>query len=46
MAPQTDVMDMVSELRKRGEAFVVATVVRTVAVTAAKAGATNLRMVN
>jgi xanthine dehydrogenase accessory factor len=39
MAPQTDVVDMVSELRKRGEAFVVATVVRTVAVTAAKAGA-------
>ena len=37
--PQTDVMDMVSELKQRGEAFVLATVVRTVAVTAAKAGA-------
>jgi xanthine dehydrogenase accessory factor len=34
-----DVMDLVSELQKRGEAFVLATVVRTVAVTAAKAGA-------
>jgi len=39
MTPQSDVMDMVSELRQRGEAFVMATVVRTVAVTAAKAGA-------
>ena len=39
MATQTDVMDMVSQLKQRGEAFVVATVVRTVAVTAAKAGA-------
>lgn len=37
--PQLDVMDMVSELKQRGEAFVLATVVRTVAVTAAKAGA-------
>jgi xanthine dehydrogenase accessory factor len=32
-------MDIVSELKQRGEAFVLATVVRTVAVTAAKAGA-------
>ena len=32
-------MDMVSQLKERGEAFVMATVVRTVAVTAAKAGA-------
>ena len=39
MTPKTDVMDMVSQLKQRGEAFVVATVVRTVAVTAAKAGA-------
>jgi xanthine dehydrogenase accessory factor len=39
MAAKTDVMDMVSQLKQRGEAFVVATVVRTVAVTAAKAGA-------
>ena len=39
MATQTDVMDMVSQLKQRGEPFVVATVVRTVAVTAAKAGA-------
>ena len=39
MPPKTDVMDMVSQLKERGEAFVVATVVRTVAVTAAKAGA-------
>jgi xanthine dehydrogenase accessory factor len=36
---QIDVMDMVSDLKQRGEAFVLATVVRTVAVTAAKAGA-------
>jgi xanthine dehydrogenase accessory factor len=32
-------MDMVSDLKQKGEAFVLATVVRTVAVTAAKAGA-------
>jgi xanthine dehydrogenase accessory factor len=36
---QHDVMDMVSDLKQKGEAFVLATVVRTVAVTAAKAGA-------
>ncbi len=36
---QRDVMDMVSDLKQKGEAFVLATVVRTVAVTAAKAGA-------
>jgi xanthine dehydrogenase accessory factor len=36
---QHDIMDMVSELKQKGEAFVLATVVRTVAVTAAKAGA-------
>jgi xanthine dehydrogenase accessory factor len=36
---QHDIMDMVSDLKQRGEAFVLATVVRTVAVTAAKAGA-------
>jgi xanthine dehydrogenase accessory factor len=35
----TDVLDLASELRARGEAFVLATVVRTVSVTAAKAGA-------
>ena len=39
MPQQTDVMDLVSNLKLRGEAFVLATVVRTVAVTAAKAGA-------
>ena len=39
MTPKTDVMDMVSQLKQRGEAFVVATVERTVAETAAKAGA-------
>ena len=39
MPQQTDVMDIVSELKHRGEVFVLATVVRTVAVTAAKAGA-------
>lgn len=37
--PQVDVMDMVSTLKQRGESFVLVTVVRTVAVTAAKAGA-------
>ena len=36
---QHDIMDMVSDLKQKGEAFVLATVVRTVAVTAAKAGA-------
>ena len=39
MSPQADVMDLVAELKLQGEAFVLATVVRTVAVTAAKAGA-------
>jgi len=34
-----DVIDMVLDLKQKGEAFVLATVVRTVAVTAAKAGA-------
>ncbi len=37
--PKLDVMELVSDLTQRGEAFVLATVVRTVAVTAAKAGA-------
>ena len=35
----TDVLDLVSDLKARGEAFVLATVVRTVSMTAAKAGA-------
>lgn len=39
MPLQTDVMEIVSDLKQRGEAFVLATVVRTVSVTAAKAGA-------
>lgn len=39
MVQQSDVMQLVSDLKQRGEAFVLATVVRTVAVTAAKAGA-------
>ncbi|MGQ0485644.1 MAG: XdhC family protein [Hyphomicrobiales bacterium] len=39
MPLQTDVMEIVTSLKQRGEAFVLATVVRTVAVTAAKAGA-------
>ena len=39
MPLQSDVMEIVSSLKQRGEAFVLATVVRTVAVTAAKAGA-------
>ncbi len=34
-----DVLDLVSDLKARGEAFVLATVVRTVSMTAAKAGA-------
>ena len=34
-----DILDRVAELKSAGEAFVLATVVRTVAVTAAKAGA-------
>lgn len=39
MSRQSDVMQLVSDLKQRGEAFALATVVRTVAVTAAKAGA-------
>ncbi len=39
MNSKIDVMDIVSELQQRGEAFALATVVRTVSVTAAKAGA-------
>ncbi len=35
----TDVLDLVSEMKARGEPFALATVVRTVAATAAKAGA-------
>ena len=34
-----DILDLVSDLKHKGEAFLLATVVRTVAVTAAKAGA-------
>ncbi|WP_075214075.1 XdhC family protein [Mongoliimonas terrestris] len=37
--PQTDVIDRAAALRAKGEAFCLATVVRTVSVTAAKAGA-------
>lgn len=39
MSTRQDVMDLVSALKVRGEAFALATVVRTVSVTAAKAGA-------
>ncbi len=39
MTLHPDVMELVSDLKSRGETFVLATVVRTVAVTAAKAGA-------
>lgn len=39
MAPRSDVMDLVSDLKRREEPFAIATVVRTVSVTAAKAGA-------
>ncbi|WP_159948909.1 XdhC/CoxI family protein [Rhizobium sp. 18065] len=39
MQPQSDILDLVSEARARGEPFAIATVVRTVSVTAAKAGA-------
>ena len=34
-----DILALISDLRAKGEAFAVATVVRTVAATAAKAGA-------
>ncbi len=39
MPHQSDVMSIIADLKQRGEAFVIATVVRTVSVTAAKAGA-------
>lgn len=39
MRPQPDVIDLVASLKARGEPFALATVVRTVSVTAAKAGA-------
>ncbi|MDR3372231.1 MAG: XdhC/CoxI family protein [Ancalomicrobiaceae bacterium] len=39
MQPQPDLIDLVAGLKSRGEAFCLATVVRTVSVTAAKAGA-------
>lgn len=35
----TDILDVISELKSRGEAFAMATVIRTVSVTSAKAGA-------
>jgi xanthine dehydrogenase accessory factor len=39
MKPQTDLIDLAARLKSRGEPFALATVVRTVSVTAAKAGA-------
>jgi xanthine dehydrogenase accessory factor len=39
MHPQPDALDLVASLKSRGEPFALATVVRTVSVTAAKAGA-------
>lgn len=39
MQPPSDILDLVNEARARGEPFAIATVVRTVSVTAAKAGA-------
>jgi xanthine dehydrogenase accessory factor len=39
MASATDILDLVSEMKTRGEPFALATVIRTVAATAAKAGA-------
>lgn len=39
MTPATDILDVVSNLKATGEAFALATVVRTVSATAAKAGA-------
>nr|HMQ57616.1 XdhC family protein [Rhizobiaceae bacterium] len=39
MTPKREIADLAAELRRAGEAFVLATVVRTVAATAAKAGA-------
>ncbi|NIA68320.1 XdhC /CoxI family-like protein [Pelagibius litoralis] len=39
MTPAADILDLVSDLKATGEAFALATVVRTVSLTAAKAGA-------
>ena len=39
MTIHTDILDLVAETRARGEPFAIATVVRTISVTAAKAGA-------
>lgn len=39
MTPAADILDLVSDLKATGEAFALATVVRTVSMTAAKAGA-------
>jgi xanthine/CO dehydrogenase XdhC/CoxF family maturation factor len=39
MSKASDVMDSLSEMRAKGEPFALATVVRTVAATAVKAGA-------
>ncbi len=39
MKPAADLLDLVSNLKEKGEVFALATVVRTVSVTAAKAGA-------
>lgn len=39
MQPQPDLIELAADLKSRGEAFCLATVVRTVSVTAAKAGA-------
>jgi len=39
MDPATDILELISTMKQKGEAFALATVVRTVAATAAKAGA-------
>jgi xanthine dehydrogenase accessory factor len=39
MTQATDILDLISEMKQKGEPFALATVVRTVAATAAKAGA-------
>src|SRR5256885_7581277 len=39
MDPATDILEHVAEIKARGEPFALATVIRTVAATAAKAGA-------
>lgn len=39
MTPAADILDLVSDLKATGEAFALATVVRTISMTAAKAGA-------